>query len=1210
MPRQWTETTALYLLNTTMCPRCNADLSEPSSCRSCRADLSGPDIEELYAASKDAAFHLRRREALIDALPVLPLFEAAPSARSVAPGPIATPARSEPPTSSPISVQSVLAMAGAGLFAVAAIVFTFFNPDLTNFATRTAIIAVITVVFIAGALLLARRGLQFSAEAIGALAAVFVALDVWALSSSSPGATVSWLSLSLGVVAASLILVTLAIRVRLRTWLWTGLVGVTLSPVLFSLAFDTPWATALGWVAVGFATRGAHAVLSKLFGRFESPLMTDRVTATVTLGVALLLGAGELLVAATSSPGSSGILPAALVVAIVSVLCAASASTLIGRFWSFAAGGLFVCATALAAIAAFAVRPSWLLAVVSGALTIGVAIVVLAPPRFGIDVTALRRGAWTVALTAGIPALIVPLTQFTAAIGALAQGRLGTDLLSWDGEFSMAATLSLFATALSALVLSRTRRGAARDLYRPIAASIAVTALLSLASWAEFLPITQALLSLGFAAAITLALLRVPRLAAEPLAVRAVLLLGVHLLIILGGVVSWASPDIRVPIGVVAAACILLLARAMPAVYRSSYLGAAYAYGLGILAAALALAGLELIAVLCLTTSVAALAALVATITPWLSSRAWYAVLAVTAVPFAIGVISVLAVRSGWTGLSTAVTFALLLTLVATKREGMTRLMRTASASLLVPALAVVVICLGAEVLAVSASPITLPVIALIVAVVLPASRLVSLPDARYVRAALEIGALTTGVLAVLLALVRAAAGIPTTFLVLLILGIGSIATAIFGQRRYGWPLAGASLTGALWCVWALAGVTEIEPYLLPPALGVALVGALLVARDRPGMGLSAIGLFWTGLSTATLVPLAVLTGVGSGDALVPWRAIGILAGSVVLIATAAYVPRLRRVTALRRIGPLRTPMLVIAVVAAAAGALQAVRFGRGLDGAEGIVPTLVATLVAVVLAVIASRLLASDHASADPITARIARSRALYVPAVLYLVLGPIVAIRPGWFPILTLLGLTLVLLALMIVTAVRSRTRAVTLPPVAFLFPVAWCTAVASWSERELRVEAYSLPLGVALLAVGIIGMIPTDGEIPTKTLRSWPHGFSGSWQLLAPGLLVILVPSVLATATDPLTLRAIFVIAFALLAILIGNKRRLAAPFILGIIVLPIENVVVFAVQLGQSISALPWWITLATAGAVLLVLAVSSERRTGDDRGAAARIRDLA
>ena len=89
--------------------------------------------------------------------------------------------------------------------------------------------------------------------------------------------------------------------------------------------------------------------------------------------------------------------------------------------------------------------------------------------------------------------------------------------------------------------------------------------------------------------------------------------------------------------------------------------------------------------------------------------------------------------------------------------------------------------------------------IAVIVACTLPAtglvatvvqSRGVSEADVRVVRVWIEVSALVTGVIAVALGLLRAAAGIPTTFLVLVILGIGAVATAVFAKRRYGWPTA------------------------------------------------------------------------------------------------------------------------------------------------------------------------------------------------------------------------------------------------------------------------------------------------------------------------------------------------------------------------------------------------------------------------------------
>ena len=91
-------------------------------------------------------------------------------------------------------------------------------------------------------------------------------------------------------------------------------------------------------------------------------------------------------------------------------------------------------------------------------------------------------------------------------------------------------------------------------------------------------------------------------------------------------------------------------------------------------------------------------------------------------------------------------------------------------------------------------------------------------------------------------------------------------------------------------------------------------------------------------------------------------------------------------------------------------------------------------------------------------------------------------------------------------------------------------------------------------------------TNTRIVRATWTSWPNGFVGSWRVLAPGIIVLFLPSVLATGTDPQTWRAILVMSLALAAILIGSVKRLAAPFVLGLAVLPIEIIVVFTVQIG--------------------------------------------
>ncbi|MES1212926.1 MAG: hypothetical protein ABUT11_05210, partial [Leifsonia sp.] len=611
---------------------------------------------------------------------------------------------------------------------------------------------------------------------------------------------------------------------------------------------------------------------------------------------------------------------------------------------------------------------------------------------------------------------------------------------------------------------------------------------------------------------------------------------------------------------------------------------------------------------------------LAATVIDRLPARSWYAVLIVTAVPFLIGIGSVLVQRSGWTALSTGVTFVLALTLLLTRRPGLNRVVRALAAALLVPSLAVVVVCLGAQLLSVSASPVTLPVIAVIVACTLPSTGLIRtalerrgipVQHAAAARTWIEVSTWVTAALAVLLALVREAAGLGTSCLVLLIVGLGAAAMAQFAKRRYAWALAFASWTGALWCVWALAGVDVAESYILPPALVAASIGSVLVARGRPGIGLPAIGLFSTALAAAVIPSLAIFAVVGDGgnDAQL-WRGVALGAASLVLLALGALVRAISAESRLALLGRLRVPLLVVAVTAAAAGPAQAVRWGWDLDRSPVTEPLLMWPVLAVsagsaLLAVIAGRLLLGPARSG----AQGVGGRWLYAPAAVFLVAGPIAAVRAEVLPIIALYVIGFAFLALMILTVVRARTREVALPPVWFTFALAWFVMVASWSTREIfRVEAYSLPLGLALLAAGVIAMRPeTVAVSPGPT--SWPVGFRGSWRLLAAGIVVTLLPSMLATGTDPQTWRAILVLGLALASILIGSLRRLGAPFIIGLIVLPIENIVVFAVQLGRSIGATPWWITLATAGAVLLVIAVTSERRSSGQKGVAARLRDL-
>ena len=589
--------------------------------------------------------------------------------------------------------------------------------------------------------------------------------------------------------------------------------------------------------------------------------------------------------------------------------------------------------------------------------------------------------------------------------------------------------------------------------------------------------------------------------------------------------------------------------------------------------------------------------------------------------------------RSGWTALSTGLIFLLALALVLTRRRGLGTALRAVAAALLVPSLAVVVVCLGAQLLVSSGSPVVPRVTATIVALVLPSTALLRTALARHglgerdataARLAVETSSLLTAGIAVGLGLAREAAGLGTTFLVLAILGAGALATALWGGRRYGWWVAGAAFTGALWCAWGLAGVVIAEPYLLPPALAAAVVGGVLTARGRGGGRRLGVPLYAAGLAVAVVPVLLLLAVVGTpavvggaalpaagigadaaADATTAGRAFGLLGASWALLAAGGVFGRVHRLQ------PLRLPTLAAAIVAGAGGAVQGVRLGLGFDAVAGPMPLVAVCAALSLLGAVPAFAAARGIQLSAPPGSRLRRTRWLTAPATVYLAAGTWAGIERDWFAIWAMWGLMLCYLMAVVAVAWRLRTHRTSLPPVWFVFAIAFVTAVVAWSPRDLRVEWFSLPLGAFLLAAGALMLrAPARDAASAGTLNSWPARFRGSWALLAPGLVVLLSASMTATFTDPLTWRAILVMTLALGAILVGASRRLAAPFVIGIVVLPIENALVFAVQLGRGIASMPWWITLAVVGAVLLIIAVTYERRAAGEGGFVARLRDLA
>lgn len=145
---------------------------------------------------------------------------------------------------------------------------------------------------------------------------------------------------------------------------------------------------------------------------------------------------------------------------------------------------------------------------------------------------------------------------------------------------------------------------------------------------------------------------------------------------------------------------------------------------------------------------------------------------------------------------------------------------------------------------------------------------------------------------------------------------------------------------------------------------------------------------------------------------------------------------------------------------------------------------------------------------------------------------------------------------------------------------------------------VETATLPLAAALLVHGI------------RSLRSTPE--LGSWPALGAGLGVLLVPSLLFDFSgDSALWRVIGLGAAALVALLWGVRRRLQAPVVLGGVVLIVHAVAQlwpWITALYESASGL-WWLWLGIAGALLIVVAATYERRIREVKAVALALRAL-
>jgi hypothetical protein len=129
---------------------------------------------------------------------------------------------------------------------------------------------------------------------------------------------------------------------------------------------------------------------------------------------------------------------------------------------------------------------------------------------------------------------------------------------------------------------------------------------------------------------------------------------------------------------------------------------------------------------------------------------------------------------------------------------------------------------------------------------------------------------------------------------------------------------------------------------------------------------------------------------------------------------------------------------------------------------------------------------------------------------------------------------------------------------------------------------IEWFTVPPAIVMVAIGVLAW------------RDQP-----TWIYLGPGLLIGLVPSALIADGNNSWIRVTCVVAAALVVIVLGAQFGLQAPFVIGAAVLAKIGIWQFL----EVAPLIPRWITLGAAGAVLLAVGATYERRLSQAKQAA-------
>jgi len=476
-------------------------------------------------------------------------------------------------------------------------------------------------------------------------------------------------------------------------------------------------------------------------------------------------------------------------------------------------------------------------------------------------------------------------------------------------------------------------------------------------------------------------------------------------------------------------------------------------------------------------------------------------------------------------------------------------------------------------------------------------------------------------------------------------------------RRHVGWA-ALALGSAALWVALARGRVDAVEAYVLPPA-GIMLILAALLHRGLPRRlrgGSTADRALSSGAAPVLLgalllaaLPTAVASWTGT-----PVRALVLgSAAGVVLLATAA---------ALRRADPAShasTRPLLLATAAASGLTVPLVGFGRAVAQLAAREPATVGrtdlwTLTAAAVLVVAVALLPAREAALARSSgeSHLGWGAPASGTAAAATETGPAEdAARPPRLPTASLLRMApriAVLVALVGAGAVGTvgllgahaegidgvAARSALLVGLVAVLHVACAPSTFAPADAEPRPagppeDAAPLRdrvLALAALAVGglvaaVLALTGTADPVETVTVpiaaallavgarHLLRDATAGSMRHLGPGLLVLLVPPLLADLGPSPAWRIVGLGVLALATLLVGARLRFRAPFLLGAVVLLVHALAQLWPWIREASATVPWWAWAGIGGVVLIAVAARYERRIRDVKEVAARVSAL-